>query len=45
MKGFIYKGENEWFVCYVAISKNDVGTIIKELPIHPYNLQEFIELS
>jgi len=45
MKGFIDKGEKGWFVCYVALSKHDVGTIIKELPIHPDNLKEIKELS
>jgi hypothetical protein len=45
MKGFIDKGEGGWFVCYVALSKHDVGTIIKELPLHPETIQEFKELS
>ena len=44
MRGFIDKGEGGWFVCYVALS-NDVGTIIKELPLHPDNLKEIKELS
>lgn len=45
MKGFIDKGEGGWFVCYVALSNPDVGTIIKELPLHPKSIQEFKELS
>ena len=45
MKGFIEKGEFGWFVCYVALSNHDDGTIIKELPLHPETIQEFKELS
>jgi hypothetical protein len=45
MKGFLNKVENGWFVAYVELSNHDVGTIIKELPLHPYTLQEIIELS
>jgi hypothetical protein len=45
MRGFIDKREKGWFVKYVALSNHDVGTIIKELPLHPYTLQEIIELS
>ena len=45
MRGFIDKGEGGWFVCYVALSKHDVGTIIKELPLHPDNIKEIKELS
>jgi len=45
MKGFINKVENGWVVAYVALSNPDVGTIIKELPLHPKSIQEFKELS
>ena len=45
MKGFLDKRENEWFLMYVTLSNNDVGTIIKELPLHPDSLKEMIDLS
>jgi hypothetical protein len=45
MKGFLEKGEGGWFVCYVALSKHDVGTIIKELPLHPDNIKEIKEIK
>jgi hypothetical protein len=45
MKGFLDKREHGWFLSYVALSNNDDGTIIKELPLHPDGLQEIIDLS
>lgn len=45
MKGFLEKGEYGWFLIYVTLSNDDVGTIIKELPLHPDSLQEIRELS
>ena len=45
MKGFLNKVEKGWVVAYVEVSNPDDGTIIKELPLHPYDLQEIIELS
>ena len=39
MKGFIDKGEGGWFVAYVALSDSEVGTVIRELPLHPDSLK------
>lgn len=45
MKGFIDKGECGWFVAYVAISDSEVGTVIRELPLHPDDVLEMREMS
>lgn len=45
MKGFIDKGDGGWFLAYVAISDSEVGTVIKELPLHPDDVQEIRDLS
>lgn len=45
MKGFIDKGKGGWFLSYVALSDSEVGTVIRELPLHPDDIKELDELE
>ncbi len=45
MKGFIDKSENGWFIAYVAVSDGEVGTVIRELPLHPDDVLEMRVMS